>query len=190
MNRNSLIIFAIGILLLFNLTEADGASSPKSIELNRKITEMSSLRRIVESQVDIAVRTRDQLQKQIDELAKEINRELVSRKINSYSAAVKVSRIKYNIKLIQQLLAYIDRLDQREQYFRIGNETLEHLHQRVNDDLKLIRTLNDMEVDELIDKINTILDEYIPETQRPLFSIDNIQSRPAEEIWRGIVKNN
>lgn len=190
MNRNSLIIFAIGILLLFNMDWAEGASSPKPTELKRKINEMSSLRRTVENRVDIAVKTREQLQKQIDELANEINRELDSRVINSYSMAVKVPRINYNIKLIQQLLAYIDRLDQREQYFRIGSETLEYLNQQVNDDLNLIRTLNDMEVDELIDRINAVLDEYIPETQRPLFSVDNIQCRPAEEIWRGIVKNN
>ena len=148
------------------------------------------MRLTVESQVDTAVKTREQLQKQIDELASEINQELVSREINSYTKAAKVPRIKYNIKLIQQLLAYIDRLDQREQYYRAGHETLEHLNQQVNDDLKLIRTLNDMEVDELIEQINSVLDEYIPETQRPLFSADNIETSPAEEIWRGIIKNN
>ena len=115
---------------------------------------------------------------------------LDSQEIHLYSTAVKIPRIKYNIKLIQQLLAYIDRLDQREHYFRTGYETLEYLHQQVNDDLKLIRTLNDLEVDELIEKINAVLDEYLAETKRPLFSIDNIHRRPAEEIWLGIVKNN
>ena len=190
MNKNSSLIFTIGFLLLFNVAGAQGASSPKSMELKRKIHEISTLRLTVGSQVDTAVKTREQLQNQIDELAKEINRELLNRGINSYSQAAKVPRIKFNIKLIQQLLAYIDRLDQREQYYRIGNETLEHLNQQVNDDLKLIRTLNDMEVDELIDRINSVLDEYIPETQRPLFSVDNIETRSAEEIWRGIVKNN
>jgi FtsZ-binding cell division protein ZapB len=190
MNRNSFLIFAIGILLLCSIAGAQGANSPKSMELQRKIHEIKSLRLSVESQVDTAVKTHEQLQTQIDELANEINRELVSRGINSYSKAAKVPRINYNVKLIQQLLAYIDRLDQREQYYRAGYETLEHLNQQVDDDLKLIRTLNDMEVDELIDRINSVLDEYIPETQTPLFSIDNIQSRPPEEIWHRIVNNN
>ena len=190
MNKSSITIFAFGVFLLFNMAGAEGASSPKSMELKRKVNEISSLRSTVESQVDVAAKTREKLQKQIDELANEINRELVSREINSYSKAAKVPRIKYNIELIQMLLAYIDRLDQRERYYRAGNEILEYLNQQVNDDLKLIRTLNDMEVDELIDRINAVLDEYIPETQRPLFSVDNIEIRPAEEIWRGIVKNN
>ena len=190
MIRKPSTIFTIGILLLFNIAGAQGASSLKSLELKRKINEISSFQRIVENQVYVAVKTREQLQKQVDELANEINRELVSREINSYTQAAKAPRIKYNIKLIQQLLAYIDRLDQREQYYRIGHETLEHLNQQVKDDLALIRTLNDMEVDELIDRINTVLDEYIPETQKPLISIDNIYRRPAEEIWRGIVNNN
>ena len=190
MKIKKITLFTIGIMLLvFNIAGAGGASSPKSMELKRKIHEISSLRLRVESQVDIAVKTREQLQKQIDELTIEINRELVNREINSYSEAAKVPRIKYNIKLIQQLLAYIDRLGQKEQYYRVGNEILEHLNQQVNDDLKLIKTLNDMEVDELIEQINSVLDEYIPETQRPLFSVDNIETRPAEEIWRGIVNN-
>jgi hypothetical protein len=76
------------------------------------------------------------------------------------------------------------------QYFRTGNEILEHLNQQANDDLKLIGALNDMEVDELIHRINTVLDEYMPETQKPLFNIANIQSKPAEEIWHGKVKSN
>jgi len=190
MKKISAYIFGIGVLLLVIPAAASGASSPKALELNRKITEISSLQRIVANQVDIAVQTRDQLQKQIKELAIEINQEMVDRQINTYPAAAKILRIKYNINLIQQLSAYIARLDQREQYFRIGNETLEHLQQQVNDDLQLIRTLNDMEVDELIHNINSVLDEYIPETKKPVFTIDNIQKKSAEKIWSELAKKN
>jgi hypothetical protein len=190
MKNYAAIFFTIGILLLLNPAMANGASSPKAIELSRKISEMSSLQRNVGNQVDIAVQTREQLQKQIDELVYEINQEMVSRQIKTYPAAKKNSRIKYNLRLIQQLHAYIERLKQREKYFRIGNQTLEHLQQQVSDDLQLIRTLNDMEIDKLIYEINVALDEYIPETQKPVFAIDDIQRKAPEIIWNEIFKRN
>jgi hypothetical protein len=190
MKNYAAIFFTIGILLCVNPSGAVEASSPKAVELSRKISEMSSLQRSVVSQVGVAVQTRERLQKQIDELVYEINQEMVNRQIKTYPAAEKISRIKYNLRLIQQLSAYIERLKQREKYFRIGNETLEHLQQQVSDDLQLIRTLNDMEVDKLIYEINVVFDEYIPETQKPVFTIDGIQGKAPETIWNEIFKKN
>ena len=190
MEKNSVYIVIIGLFLLVFPIAADGASSPKAKELSRKVSEMSSLQRRVVNQVLIAVQTREQLLKQIDELVYEINQEMVNRQIRTYSVAIKNSRIKYNLRLIQQLRGYIDRLKQREHYFRIGNETLEHLQQQVSDDLQLIRTLNDMEVDKLIYEINIVLDEYIPETQKPVFAINGIKKKPPEIIWNEFFKNN
>ncbi len=190
MQKISVFMVAIGFLLFANAAIVAGASHPKVEELNRKITEMASLQRSVTNQIDIAVQTREQLQKQIDELVVEINQEIVSRQIDAYPAAEKIARVKYNIKLIQLLSAYIDRLNHREQYFRIGNDTLEHLQQQVNDDLQLLRTLNDMQVDELINEINTVLDEYIPETQKPTFTVEDIRRDPPEKLWSELVEKN
>ena len=50
-------------MLLFNIAVVRGESSPKSLELNRKIAEMTSLQQVVESRIDIAVKS-----KLIDEL--------------------------------------------------------------------------------------------------------------------------
>jgi prefoldin subunit 5 len=190
MQKILVFIVGIGLLLLANAEIVAGASHPKVEELNRKITEMASLQRSVTNQIDIAIQTREQLQKQIDKLVNEINQEMVSRQIDAYPAAEKIARVKYNIKLIQLLSAYIDRLNQREQYFRTGNDTLEHLQQQVNDDLQLLRTLNDMQVDELIHEINTVLDEYIPETQKAIFTVEDIRRKPPEKIWGEIVEKN
>jgi prefoldin subunit 5 len=190
MQKILVFMVTIGLLLLANAAVVAGASHPKVEELNRKITEMASLQRSVTNQIDIAVQTREQLQKQIDELVNEINQEMVSRRIDAYPAAEKIARVKYNIKLVQLLSAYIDRLNQREQYFRIGNDTLEHLQQQVNDDLQLLRTLNHMQVDELIHEINMVLDEYIPQTQKATFTVEDIRRKPPEKIWSEIVEKN
>jgi hypothetical protein len=94
------------------------------------------------------------------------------------------------MKLIQRLSGYIAGLNAREQYFRKGDETLVFLQQQINDDLQLIQTLNDMEVDELINKINNVLDHYIPETKKPLITVNKIQENFSKKIWDEIIKLN
>ena len=175
-------------MVLICSTEVEGASSPKTVELNRKISEMSSLQFSISDRIAVALKARDQLQKQVDELVKEINRILNHRAIKSYSAAVKYPRIMYNIELIRRLSAYIDQLNERMRYFRGGNETLIYLHQQVSDDLKLIRTLNDMEVDKLVHKINIVLDEFIPEMEANIITVENIRVESPEKIWEKVTQ--
>ena len=37
--------------------------------------------------------------------------------------------------------------------------------------------------DKLIAQINSVLDEYTPETTKPLFDVDGIPLKATEEIW-------
>ena len=178
------ILFAV-IVLIFTAT-VEGASDPKTLELNRKISEISDLQNGLSNRIAIAVKMRDKLQKLIDELTKEILRIRENRQLTSYQAAANYPRIYYNIKLIHQLSVYTHRFNKRVAYFENGNETLTSLHQQVVDDLQLIRTLNDMEVNKLINKINTVLDEYIPETRNDIITVENIPERNLEKIWNEI----
>jgi len=188
MKYRSVYMILLAVFVGMSATDIEGASSPKTLELNRKISEMAALQNGISDRIAIAQKTRDQFQNQITELVKEINRIRDHQQIKSYRAAVKNPRINYNIKLIRKLRAYIDRLNARMRYFRSGNETLTFLHQQVIDDLQLIRTLNDMEVDRLILKINSVLDEFIPETKNYIFTVENIQGASSEKIWDEIIQ--
>jgi hypothetical protein len=55
--------------------------------------------------------------------------------------------------------------------------------QQVQDDLLMIKTLNDLEVDKLIAQINSALDEYTPETSNPLFDANGVPLKDTEQIW-------
>ena len=59
--------------------------------------------------------------------------------------------------------------------------------QQAQDDLLMIKTLNDLEVDKLIAQINSALDEYTPETTKPLFDVDGVSLKDTEQIWNDIV---
>jgi hypothetical protein len=42
-------------------------------------------------------------------------------------------------------------------------------------------------VEKLIAQINSILDEYTPETKKPLFDVDSVAMEDTERIWNDIV---
>jgi hypothetical protein len=51
----------------------------------------------------------------------------------------------------------------------------------------MIKTLNDLEVDKLIAQINSALDEYTPETTKPLFDANGVALKDTQQIWNDIV---
>lgn len=181
-------IYGVVFLMLLAINTANAeASTAKIQELNRKISEISSLQHNLQEKIATAKATRDQLQKQIDKLAGEIHQRRDKENIVSYRTAIKTSRINYNIKLIRQLSGYSDQLTRRITYFQSGIEMLVFLNQQIRDDLRLIQTLNDMQIDKLIYRINEVLDEYIPETNKHIISFEAISWRSGEMVWNEII---
>jgi uncharacterized coiled-coil DUF342 family protein len=163
------------------------ASTAKTQELNHKISEISALQHTLQEMIASATATRDQLDKQINELKGEIDQRRVKGKILSYQTAMRSSRINYNIKLISRLTGYIDQLNRRITYFQSGNEMLVFLNQQIRDDLRLIQTLNDMQIDKLIYRIDEVLAEYVPETKKHIISLEDISWPSGEMIWNEII---
>ena len=191
MDMRYLRIYGYVLLLLLAISVANTeASTAKTQELNRKLSEISSLQHIIQEKIDTAKATRDQLQEQIDKLAGEIHQRCDKENIVSYRTAIRSSRIYYNIKLIRQLSGYTDQLTRRITYFQSGKEMLIFLNQQVRDDLRLIRTLNDMQIDKLIYRINEVIEEYIPETEKHIISFETISWRSGEMIWNEIIMKN
>ena len=178
--------YLVFMLLAFIASNTE-AGTAKTQELNHKLYEISSLQQIIQEKIATARKTHDELQKQIDKLTEEIDQRCNNEKIVSYREAINSSRINYNIKLISQLAGYIDQLTRRITYFQSGNEMLAFLSQQIRDDLRLIRTLNDMQIDRLIYRINEVLDEYIPETKKHIISLETISWPSREMIWNRII---
>ena len=174
-------------MLLAIIASNTEASTAKTQELNRKLSEILSLQQIIQEKIATARSAHDQLQKQIDKLTGEIHLRCDKENIVSYRDAINSSRINYNIKLISQLAGYIDQLTRRITYFQSGNEMLVFLNQQIRDDLRLIRTLNDMQIDRLICRINEVLDEYVPETKKHIISLETISWPSSEMIWNKII---
>ena len=175
------IFLALMVLLLS--TGPILAGSQKTVELNHQVSEISMVRKDISQKISQATDMRDQLQEQMQELIKEIIKEKNRYQLDSFQAAINNLRISYDLKLVQQLRGYIKKLDQRITYFQTADETLAYYYQQVQDDMHIIRTLNDFEVDNLISQINGSLDEYIPETKKHMINVQVVQWIESEKLW-------
>lgn len=178
--RGTVFLSILALLISFNLVSASGL---KTEALERKIYEISSLRAKITDKIDQAVEMRTRLEHELAGLQGEIRSEQIRSGIISQQEALQNLRIRYNLNLIQVLQAYVKRLNKRIAYFQKGNEHLRFLSHQINDDIALINTLKDMEIDNLNDRINRVLDEFIPETQKQIFNVTHIRMLPIERVW-------
>lgn len=177
-------ILVIMMLSLIGLPAVSGGL--KTSVLEQKINEISILRAKIIDKIDQAVEMRHRLEQRQAELGMEIRSEQISAEIDSYPTALQNLRIRNNLRLIQTLQAYIMLLDERLDYFQSGNERLKFLIDQINDDLVIIDILKDMEIKNLIDRIDSVLDEIIPETQKQIINAAHIRVQPIEYVWETV----
>ena len=174
------IMSILALLLSFNLVSAGG---PKAEALEQKIYEISSLRAKIIDKIDQAVEMRARLEYQLADLQDEIRSEQTRAEIYTHPEALQNLRIRYNLSLIQILRAYVNRLNERIAYFQNGNEHLRFFAHQIKDDIAIINTLKDMQIDNLIGRINRVLDEFIPETKKKIFNVSSVRMLPIERVW-------
>jgi len=178
--RGTVFVSILALLVSFNLVSASGL---KTDALEQKIYEISSLQAKIIDKIDQAFEMRALLKQQMADLQGEIRSEQIRSGIISQQEALQNLRIRYNLSLIQVLQAYAKRLNERIAYFQKGNEHLRFLAHQIKDDIALINTVQDMEIDNLNGHINRVLDEFIPETKKQIFNVAGIQIAPIESVW-------
>ena len=176
----------IGLIIFFTVGNVS-ATGYKTTELNRKMAEISSLQQGLSDRLALAIDKKKQLKQKAEALKDEIQQEKDQLQIDSYHKAVLTPRVDYNLKLIQLLHGYVTSLDDKILYLQNGHETLRYYFQQAQDDLLMIKTLNDLEIDKLIAHINSALDQFTPETTRPLFDADSVALKDREQIWQDII---
>jgi hypothetical protein len=176
------------LIIYFLLCVPIYASEQKAMALNRKMAEISSLQQRLSQKIALVMQKQEQLRQKADEFEKEIKLEKAQLQTESYLKAIRNPRIEFNLKLIQLLFGYMNGLTEKINHFQNGYETLDFFQQQVRDDLLMIKTLNDMEIDKLIAQINSVLDEFIPELSKPIFDTNDIPSKDTEKIWNEIIQ--
>jgi hypothetical protein len=175
------------LLILLILSSPDAATTRKTDALEQKIIEISALRAKIIDKIDQGIELRAFLQDQLKQLEEEIKAELNRTGIHAHPVPLENLRINYNLKLIRHFRAYIDQLDKRIAYFQTGHERLKFYLRRIKDEIAIINTLQDLEIENLIGRIDNVLDEFIPETNKQIFDAFDIRLMPTEQVWNEIV---
>ena len=139
--------------------------------------------------IDQAVEIRTRLEQRFAELRDEIRAEQTRFDIQSHQQALKNLRIRYNLSLIRVIMAYTNRLNERIDFFQTANERLRFMVHQINDDIAIINTLEDMEIEKLITRIDRLLNEFLPQTKKHVFDAAEIVPVPIESIWNEINMN-
>lgn len=185
---NSLVLrrYRLVIVILLMAYTAMAADGLKTRTLKGKINDISMLRVQIMDKIDQAVEMRDYLEQQLEELSMEIRSEQISAEIYSHRAALQNLRIRYNLSLMQTFQAYIQLLNERIDYFQTGNARLKFLIDQTHDDLEIIGILKDMQIENLIDRVDLVLNEFNLEMQKPIINAARIHLLPTEYVWEDI----
>jgi Fe-S cluster assembly iron-binding protein IscA len=177
----------LSLLVLSIFSNPAAAISHKTAALEQKSVEISALRVKIIDKIDQGFEMRLFLQKRLNEFQDEIKIEQNRFELTGHEAPLENLRINYNLNLIQHLRAYLDQLDERIAYFETGNERLKFYLRQIKDDIAIINTLKDLEIKNLIDRIDTVLDEFIYEIQKPIFDAFDLRLMPTDRIWSEII---
>ncbi len=165
------------------------ADNFKLSDLTNKMVEISSLRdKVIQRQAQ-ASKLIKQLSQTMVELKEEIKGEKRKMTITSCQEAIRNPRVDYNIKLIQKILVYISRLNEKVQYLDIASQELAFLYQQAEDDLKILETLSDIKIEKLMGHINQATHKYQSEAKGLSIDVNGIALSPPEEIWNSIISN-
>ena len=131
---------------------------------------------------------RDALSAQLEAIKTEARREWREKGIDTEAEALKNPRLLYDLMLMAEIQAYIQRYTQKIGDYRVACDRLSYLYQQADDDLKIVSTLSGMKIDALISTAEKILDGYRPEAQTIVIQPDKLTIEASEKMWQALKK--
>ncbi|MCP3954906.1 MAG: hypothetical protein GY697_22200 [Desulfobacterales bacterium] len=186
--KKYLIGYTIILTLFFGMAaSATGAVNVAKLDLlQQKIVAIQTLQASIDDIRKQALALQGTLQDKIVEYTREIKEEKTARELATFKQALGVYRVRYNLKLVQQMSAYLAAVSERVDFFQDGREQIDFLYQQAQDDLKMVQTLSDMEIADFIRRMDQVLEKYANATNSSLFDIEKIQQAKLESIWKTI----
>ena len=180
--KNLVCLLGLSFLIILLLKGGSLADESKSARLQQKIKEISALRAELSARQTQALLLSEQLKDRMSSLEEEIRSKTERSRPTTLQEAVLDPRIDHNIKLIQRLLRYLGGLDRRIRLIKYGDHELEFFLLQADDDLKMVQTLHDMKIEELVIRMDQVGRKYRPITQGLLVDISDIVLTPPEKI--------
>ncbi|MGA6926751.1 MAG: hypothetical protein WBY88_13770 [Desulfosarcina sp.] len=173
------------VMVLFSVIWLPNAAAASDGDLLRRtMADVSLLKsQLVQRRVD-AVGIREALMDQLKTIRSEARREAQERGIKTLAEAKAHPRLYYDLILMAEIQAYIDRYTQKIAYYRVACDRLGYLYQQADDDLKIISTLSGLKIDSLAVQAEKMRDAYLSEAQTLVIPVDaGSVIEPTEAVW-------
>ena len=189
MHRHHLISAALVIGFTLGAWCAGAAADAgKAQELNRALADIGAAEQMLRQRAARAEEARRMLRQQADELKAEIQQERRRTNVAAFQQALQVSRIDFNLRLVQRLFGYMERLEERIGYFRTAAHALDFHRRQIRDDLLILKTLNDADISGLMRQLAADLNGFTAQAEKPLLTASALGLRPLEAIWSDILQ--
>lgn len=176
------------VLLIPAIGAQADADNSKVQELQRKIADIGLIKQQLEDRREQAETLLAALAVQKKELVTELRLLHKSLNIRSYKKIKNNKRVKYNIKLLQTIDAYNRELSKKIRMYHSGYNKLSYLLESAEDDIQMINTLHDFEVDALTTQISLVINKYLSEAHIIQIDPEKIKLSSPETIWNRAIK--
>lgn len=175
-------------IMLTILAVTSASAQTKSDELRRKIADIGLLKQQLTDRKQQAETVFAKLLTQQNTLIDEVRLLQKSYDFKTYKQAMKFERIHYNIELLRTMKAYSNAFTHKIRLYQSGQDKLTYLSQLAEDDIKMINTLNDFEIDALTTQISLVINKYLREAHVIQIDPEKVDLPSAEDVWMRIVK--
>ena len=162
-------------------------AATKAQQLKQKIADITLLKQQLQDRSKKAEFILNELLVQRNDIVSEIRILVKSLNIQSLDQALKHQRIYYNIELLRLLVAYIDEFDTKVQLYRTGFDKLTYLHKLADDDIRMVTTLSDFQIDALTTQISLVINRYMPEAHTIQIDPRHVLKASDQSVWEAII---
>ncbi|MBT8342694.1 MAG: hypothetical protein HKP58_06300 [Desulfatitalea sp.] len=164
------------------------SADTKKVELEQKIADIELLYQQLHDRTEQARSIRSGLEGQRDLLIPEIQVLIKSLDVQSYQQGQQHLRIKYNVELLSVIFTYMDALQAKINLYHSGRDRLAYLRQLVEDDIKMISTLNDLKIDALTTQISLVINRFLPDAHIIQVDPEKLQMISERETWQRVIQ--
>lgn len=173
-------------LLLISIPCREALADSNISELQRKIADISLLKKQLGDRQRQAESALEALLKQHNDLLAETHVLIRSLKIRSFEDAQRNLRLRYDMELLGTIVAYRRAFEEKIRLYQNGQDKLVYLKQLAQDDTKMVAALNDFQIDALATQISLVINQYLGEAHNIQIDPQSVESVSSQQIWEHI----
>ncbi len=154
---------------------------------SQKMEKLAVQQEKVSKKLVLASQTRDYLRQRMESLKQEILGLQRLSRIPSYGKAVQFPRIRYNLSLLGRLDAYKTRLYEKTGKLKAVRAELIYLYQQLADDLKLVKTVSQIEMTKRLKRVDEVILNHSWVNQPYLFETKGLVFTQPKKIWTDFI---